>query len=243
MLRNLDASLHVPLPGTDASDPAKDREELVTVEAVDWKLDGFPSEASIALATNLRVVDFDGFDVDLLGGNSELPECQTRLSFTSQEVGGALETEFTLVGGVRAFMDGDLLYDSGTGDRFAITTCGSLTWSPGSVPQFSIDVLELAGRFRIGGESGVGITGVEEGELATIRIIGVENIFMQTPQTPFKIVVDGAMDVANFVKFGLVDTAFIWEGELLPRFEPGGFQADLGDQSVELVRTSFCRCM
>ncbi|HWB01723.1 MAG TPA: choice-of-anchor D domain-containing protein [Verrucomicrobiales bacterium] len=235
VLKSLDATFQFPLPGMDASNPSQDRIVSLNLTGKDWRLDGFPKEASIALTQNLRVVDMDGMDIDLLGGTA-VTGCQTVMSLTTTGAGAQQRTTLSLSGGMKLQFDNKLLTNTADGTAVSATACGSFAWDFQALPTFSLDVLQIEGAFKWGGASGLGLVGVQAGQPARIKFTGLPNLFHLTAATPFRVNLEAALDVADFIRFGLVDTAFIWDGtSLLPRVEAGGFQTDLGKEGIELA--------
>jgi hypothetical protein len=158
VLKSIDATFQFPLPGMDATQAAQNRTVSLNLTGKDWRLDGFPSQATLTLAQNLRIVDMDGVDIDLLGGTA-IPGCQTTLSLTTVGTGPQRRTTLALFGGMRMQFDTKLLSDTATGGAVAATACGSFSWDFQSLPTFSLDVVQLDGAFKLGGPSGIGITG------------------------------------------------------------------------------------
>jgi len=237
VLKSLVANLQFPLPGTDATDPQKNRLVSIDVTGKDWRIDGFPREATFGLAQNLRLADLDGLDVDLLGGTA-LPGCATTFSLTSQEVGGQQQIQLALSGGMRVAFEQKLLDDADQpGTAVAATACGSFTWDFQSLPDFVLSTAQIEGRFALGGPNGVKIGGLEDGTPAVVTFSGIENLHRLTTLTPFTVGFTGAMEIANFVKFGLNDANMKWDGSsLVPAVTLGGAQASLGSEAVALAQ-------
>ena len=61
LLKNLNAMLALPLPGADATNTNQNRSVSVVVSGQDWRIDGLPGAASVALGSDLRLADFNGF--------------------------------------------------------------------------------------------------------------------------------------------------------------------------------------
>jgi photosystem II stability/assembly factor-like uncharacterized protein len=237
VLKNLSANFQFPLPGMNATDAQQNRLASIDVTGKDWRIDGFPREVSFGLAQNLRIADLDGLDVDLLGGNA-LPGCATTFGLTSQEVGGQQQIQLALSGGMRVAFEQKLLDDADQpGTAVTATACGSFTWDFQSLPDFVLSTAQIEGRFALGGPNGVKIGGLEDGSPAVVTFSGFENLHRLTTLTPFTVGFTGAMEIANFVKFGLSDANMKWDGtSLVPAVTLGGAQASLGSEAVALAQ-------
>ncbi len=224
-LKDLNATLTLPLPGADASKTNLNRSATLALSAQNWRLDGLPEAASVALGADIRLVDDGGFTVDLLSGSG--------LAMAPAGSGSARSIRFTLTGNMRAGFSEQVLADDATGGAVRFSAGGSFAWDMRSLPVFTLSLVQFEGNFRLG-PAGPRITGLQPGGLARLTFSGLDNLFQQATNRPFVISVDGALEVPDVIKFGLLDTKFILDGTGL-RFLPGGVQAELGNQSLDLV--------
>ncbi|RME90616.1 MAG: hypothetical protein D6766_13000, partial [Verrucomicrobia bacterium] len=213
VLRQMEGSLGLPFPGKDASDPSQNRLSFITLSGQNWRVDGFPEAAAIGVSNDLRVVDLDAFDLDLLSGSL--------LSFTSTELGnGQLSTMFTVTGGVRGVFTADTLFDEDNNGAFGFATAGSFSWNLADFPTFVLDSVEFSGRLKLGGSSGFALLGVDANgipdtdpnSLAKVRLLNLPNLFQLSPQTPFEVEVNGALGSPDFIYFGLQNARFVFDG-------------------------------
>ncbi len=223
-LKNLNASLTLPLPGRDAANTNLNRNAVIAITAQNWRLDGLPEAATIALGSDLRLVDDGGFTVDLLSGSG--------LGLSRTGSGANRAIRYTLTGNMRVGFSEQVLRDDASGTAARFSAGGSFAWDMRSAPSLVLSLLQFEGNFRLGAE-GPRITGLQAGGLARLTFAGLENLFQQSPQRPVNISLEGAVEVPDVIKFGLLDTKFILDGSGL-RFLPGGAQVELGNQSVEL---------
>jgi photosystem II stability/assembly factor-like uncharacterized protein len=239
VLRQLQAALAFPMPGVNATDPGANRTVQFVLGGENWRVDGFPDAASISIGQSIRVLDLDGVDVDLLGGAGFDPNCAASMSFASETVNGTRQTRLTLAGGLRGTFDPNLLFDAGVNAAASFTACGSFAWRVGALPEFALTSVAFAGNFRLGGPNGIAIKGARTtgATQAQIALVNLQNAFIRTTDAPFLIRVEGALDIANFIEFGLEQSAFVWDttGSLVPRFEPGGFYGALGEDAIEMA--------
>lgn len=239
VLRQLQASFAFPMPGVNATDPAANRAVQIVLGGENWRVDGFPEAGSLALGQNIRVLDLDGLEVDLLGGVGGDPTCAATMSFATEPANGALQTRFTLAGGLQGRFDPNLLFDAGANAAASFTACGSFAWRVGALPEFALSTVAFGGNFRLGGSTGIGLKGARTtgASQARIALVNLQNAFVRTTDAPFRIRVEGALDIANFIEFGLEQTAFVWDanGSLVPRLEAGGFYGALGEDAIELA--------
>ena len=226
LLKNLNAMLALPLPGADATNTNQNRSVSVVVSGQDWRIDGLPGAASVALGSDLRLADFNGFTFDLLNGSG--------LGMARTGAAGQPGILFTLTGNLRGGFDQRLLTKDADGTAVRLTGGGSFAWDMHSLPVFTFSTVQLEGNFRLGAD-GPRITGIQQGGLARLSLSGLENLFHQSPERLFIIGVEGALEVPGVIKFGLLDTRFILDGTGL-QFRPGGVQAELGNQSLDLVQ-------
>jgi photosystem II stability/assembly factor-like uncharacterized protein len=226
LLKNMTASLSLPLPGADATDTNRNRNVVLSMNAQNWRLDGLPEAASIAIGNDLRLADFSGLTFDMLTGSG--------FSLASETVQGRRHTTFGFSGSVRTGFDQRVLSNDTNGTAVQFTAGGSFSWDMLQPPVFSLTTLAFDGSFRLGPD-GPRITGRNQGELAHLTMSGLDNFFHQSASRPFVITLDGALEVPNVVKFGLIDTKFIVDGNGI-RFSPGGAEAELGQQSLDIVR-------
>ncbi|MFP4541191.1 MAG: hypothetical protein ACLFR7_06140, partial [Opitutales bacterium] len=103
VLENIDASFQFPLPGGDADDAAQHRLVQTTITGVNWRIDGFPDAATIALANEVHLVDLEAFDLFVAAG--------TGLGLEQVTVGAQTRTRLSFEGGIRGEIDGDVLYE------------------------------------------------------------------------------------------------------------------------------------
>lgn len=224
LLKNLTASVTVPLPGADATDPQKNTSGSFNITAQNWRIDGLPEAASIGIAQNLRLADFGGFQVDLLSGSA--------FSLTS-DAGSPRRLTMGFTGGMRAGFDQRALSQDGTGDAVLLTGNGTLRWDMQTLPVLQDLALALEGNFRLG-EGGPRITGLDDGQLARVAVQNVQNLFNQTAQ-PVIISLEGALDIPDLIKVGLVNSRFILQGNGL-QMEPGGIAFELRGQTLEAAK-------
>lgn len=70
---------------------------------------------------------------------------------------------------------------------------------------------------------------------ATIALRSVERLANPTPDAPFEIAVSGRLQLADDgPALSLTDATFVFEGSLLPRFQPGGMGVEIGDFADDL---------
>ncbi len=224
LLKNLTASVTIPLPGADASDPSQNRSGTFNITAENWRIDGLPESASIGIASDLRLAEFSGFTVDVLGGSA--------FSLTSDN-GSPRRLSIGLTGGMRAGFDQRALTNDSDGAAVVLTGNGTFTWDLQNLPVIQNLSLALAGTFRLG-EDGPKITGLEEGQLAQLNVSNIENLFNQS-NSPVIIALEGAIEIPDVIKFGLVNSRFILRGGGL-EFEPGGAQFELRGQTLEAAK-------
>lgn len=225
-LKNLNATLTLPLPGADAANPAQNRSAVLDLNAQNWRLDGLPEAASVTLGADVNLVNAGGFAMDFLAGSG--------LAMTPSGGAGSRVIRFTLTGNLRAGFSEQVLTEDATGTAARFGAGGSLAWDMRSLPVFVLNAVQFEGNFRLG-EDGPRITGLQSGGLARITFTGLENLFQQSSNRPFVMSLEGALEVPDVIKFGLLDTKFILDGAGL-RFQPGGVQAELGNQSLDLVQ-------
>ena len=179
-LTNVTGSLRLPLPGqTNYMD---------LTDAV-LRLDGFP-EGKLALRNDQRLASAGGvFELVALGRPTN--GCVgTSLEIRAPSMADGLPT-VTISGGLRGVLDPAMLTDpERPGESVSGSGCGTLTWTPGSPPSFQIEGLEIAGSFRLG-PSGPLLRGVRA------RFEGVENLFALSEERPFKVTVDGTLDLSG----------------------------------------------
>jgi hypothetical protein len=203
-LSQLNAALQIPIPG-----------QLAVVEILDgeWALDGFPS-GTIALRDDLILFDEGGFEFTLLGTQSELCPAGTALTIGQLDNGAPF---FRLDGAVQMALPADMISDD-FGGQLAASVCGNFLGIAGQFPQMALtDVAFSADRLRLGGSGGLLVRD------ASLEVSGLDRIFNQSPQNPFIITLNGAVDIPNGPGFALEDARFRFVGEPLPRFTLGGF--------------------
>ncbi|MBE7503425.1 MAG: choice-of-anchor D domain-containing protein [Verrucomicrobiales bacterium] len=218
LLRDLEADFAFPLPGTDFSDPTQDRIVELNLTGQNWRVDGFPDAAAIALGQDLRLLELDGFALDLLA--------DTGLSFASTvDANAQRTTTLTLEGGVRGTFDGDLLFDPDTEAAFAFATSGTFRWDLVQVPTFELGTVTFASRLKLGGPDGFALLGVDANgipdpdnpdSLASVTLEGLSNLFRLAPDRPFEIRLSGALGSAQFAYFGLQNARFLFDGIATP---------------------------
>lgn len=213
VLRQIEGSLGLPFPGSNAANTNLNRMSFMTLSGENWRVDGFPDAAAIGVSNDLRVVDLEAFDLDLLSGSL--------LSFTStQLLSGELSTRFTVTGGVRGVFSADTLFDEANNGAFGFATIGGFSWNLTELPVFAINAVEFSGRLRLGGANGFALLGVDTNgipdtnanSLATIRLTNLQNLFQLSPQTPFEVNLSGALGSADFFFFGLENARFVFDG-------------------------------
>lgn len=224
LLKNLNASVSVPMPGADATDAQQNTSATFNITAQNWRIDGLPEAASIGIGQNLRLADFGGFQIDLLSGSA--------FSLTSA-AGTPRRLTMGFTGGMRAGFDQRALSNDGTGEAVLLTGNGTLRWDMQSLPVLQDLALALEGNFRLG-ESGPRITGLEDGQLARVAVQNVQNLFNQSAQ-PVIISLEGALDIPDLIKVGLVNSRFILRGNGL-EMEPGGIAFELRGQTLEAAK-------
>ncbi|MGL5018801.1 MAG: hypothetical protein ACRDBP_11750, partial [Luteolibacter sp.] len=224
LLRNLNAAVTVPLPGADATNAAQNTSATFNVSAQNWRIDGLPEAASIGIAQNLRLADFNGFALDLLGGSA----------FSLAATPGFPRTlTLGLSGGMRAGFDERVLRDNANGNAVFLTGNGALSWDMQSLPVLQNLDLTLEGNFRLGAD-GPAITGLEDNTLARLEFQNFGGLFNQLA-APVIITVEGAINIPDAVKFGLDGARFTLRGNGL-EFNPGTPQAELRGQTLELAK-------
>jgi photosystem II stability/assembly factor-like uncharacterized protein len=239
LLRDLEASFTFPLPGVDFSDPAQDRIVVLNLTGQNWRVDGFPDAAAIALGQDLRLLELEGFALDLLA--------DTGLSFASTvDAAAQRTTTLTLDGGVRGTFDGDLLFDPDTEAAFAFATSGTFRWDFVQVPTFELGTVTFATRLKLGGPDGFALLGVDANgipdpddpdSLASVTLEGLANLFRLTPDRPFEIRLSGALGSAQFAYFGLQNARFVFDGiATAPNPEPQFFVQSVGFREGEQLR-------
>jgi hypothetical protein len=203
-LSQLNAALQIPIPG-----------QLAVVEILDgeWALDGFPS-GTIALSDDLILFDEAGFEFTLLGTQSELCPAGSALTIGQLDNGAPF---FRLDGAVQMALPADMISDD-FGGQLAASVCGNFLGVAGQFPQLALtDVAFSADLLRLGGAGGLLVRD------ASLEVSGLDRIFNQSPQNPFVITLNGAVDIPNGPGFALEDARFRFVGEPLPRFTLGGF--------------------
>ena len=254
VLRELDATFRFPLPGQDASNPAG-RVPTFNLNVVDWGVDGFmPAGATVTLQNSLDIVALDGFGIEILGTDSNLPGCPpTALSFLQVKDGGEKFTRMSLVGGLRAKFSNELLHaDPGvtptapagqvveTTGALRVAASGEFIWDfrPNALPEFELGVLQVDGRFKLGGSAlALGGAGTGSNLLATLRVPVIGNLTKRTATFPFEVSIAGALDVPEVGKFVLNGARFVWDqpASLAPKFFTNGGGVVLGDTLNSLL--------
>jgi hypothetical protein len=224
LLKNLTASVTVPLPGADAANAAQNRSGTFIITAQNWRIDGLPEAASIGIGQDLRLADFSGFTVDVLAGSA--------FSLASNN-GSPRRLTIGLTGGMKAGFDQRALNNDSDGTAVFLTGNGTFTWDMHSLPAVQDLALALEGDFRLGA-GGPRITGQEDGQLARVAVANVQSLFNQT-NDPVIISLEGAVDIPDLIKVGLVNSRFILRGNGL-ELEPGGIAFALRGQTLEAAK-------
>ena len=209
--------LTVPLPPGQTS-----RLDLVNFN---WSLNGFPS-GRIQLATNLTVLDLGGFTFTMLAVSNAICPAGTALEVFPQTSPGSLPT-FTLSGGARVAVPVNLLTEE-NGDEVTGISCGSLTVTPGQLPDFQLTALGIGGTFHLG-RGGPVIRN------AALSAQNIGNLFRSTPHaiddpSNFTIQLAGALEIPQGPKFGLTGARFVFfDPARLPKFQIQSLSVDNRD--------------
>jgi photosystem II stability/assembly factor-like uncharacterized protein len=257
VIEKIDATFSFPIPGQAPADPGDNGSVTLVVSGENWRLDGFPDAASIALGSPLKLLDLDGFELEIkANAGTQIGDCPAGLSFVHDAQSG--ESTIRIASAMKVTVDPNLIAgaDPNTGlpllgedATLAAEASGCFEWRIGEFPTFMLGDITFSGRFRLGGSQGIEIKGVDGAPAAFVRLANVTSIFDRAPSNPepFKLVLEGAVNFADVIEFGLIETAFIWDGtqaipftdppvisNLIPRFEPGGFYGALGENAIEL---------
>nr|MDJ0869802.1 hypothetical protein [Myxococcota bacterium] len=214
----LDFSLGFPLPAlTNVAGavqlPLPDGNVRVALSGAEFDLLGFPT-GRIALVDDLPLFGIEGFELALIGAGGDacdaVPTClgiDPPVSGTGLaicDVGGV--PRFELDGGVRLALPGEVLALE-SGDSVAIEACGGLAITAGQAPEIAIDALALGGNFRLGGPDGLRISGFDTGQLASVEVSGLDQLF--APNGPlFDVELSGAVEVPGGPRFALDQARF-----------------------------------
>lgn len=238
LLRNLAGNLALPLPGPDALDTNQTRRAVLSLNAQNWRIDGLPAAASISIGSAVRLVDYNGFALDVLAGAG--------LSLTNALVAGERRMSFTLAGALRGQFDGDLLFDAENDAAFGFETSGRFQWDVANLPTFELDAVTFAARLKLGGENGFELLGVtpqgipdpdNPASRAAVTLTGLQNLFQLAPERPFEVLLSGALGSAEFVYFGLGNARFVFDGVANEsNFEPAFSVQSLGFREGEQLK-------
>jgi hypothetical protein len=198
---------------------------------IQWKLDGFPT-GILRLATDVNILNLDIFNLAVVGApNSDL----TGIEILPPEP-NAIGPTLRLFGTLRAIFDNTILTRDATSPaiqgipagQFGATVGGQLViHAPASIDAFpAVDFhlgdLTLTGDFRIGGASGVHVSGLSSGEPAKIILSGLDNIFnlADQPGRRFIVSITGKIVQTGLPGFGLGDARIVFfDKSRPPRFE------------------------
>ena len=261
VLEKLDASVTLPLPGSDSTQ--SDQTTTVTIDVLNWPITGLPEAVSIALEQPLTLLDLEGFTVQVLANEGTALEdgggnviCPTGLSFThNQETN---ETTFSIASNMKVEVNPDMIAMeldetgepvAGEDEILSASTGGCFSWTVGQIPSFILGDLTFEGHFRLGGDPGVEFKGARGESAASVSFANINNIFERNPvnvMDAFRITLQGAVNFADFIEFSLLESAFIWDGSVnnpltgvidnrFPRFEPGGVCAEIREEGIDLI--------
>lgn len=205
----------------------------IEIEAADvvWKLDGFPV-GTLGLATNVSLFNGGGFELSMLGA----PGAQTTGIEILAPSGGATLPSLRVFGQMRLLFDNTLLTRESTNPaiqgiptgRFGSLAAGELMiHAPvgNALPQvdFALSDIGITGDFRIGGASGVRVTGLTPGNPASIMLSGLGNLFnlADVPGRQFIVTLNGKVVQNGLPGFGLGNAKFVFFSPTQPpRFVP-----------------------
>ena len=210
MLSEVFATMQIPLPDDSA---------LVDVENASWSLDGFPI-GTIALREDVALFNAGGFSLSVVGQENEF--CPEGTALTIEANGG--QPFFRLDGGMRFVAPADVITDDQGGELFA-QFCAGVDFAFNSFPVLEIDTLSIGsgGDLRLGGTDGLVI------KEASLTAEDIQNLFNQSPDTPFVIRLSGGFEIPDGPGFALQNAKFTFIGEDLPIFSIGGATLSTGD--------------
>ena len=198
----------------------------------------FPT-GSLALLNDVNVFDSGGFKFDVLGGVS----CGPGQPATAVTVAAPLQDQsprVTIAGAVRFKVASSVLTkEPGTGDtapglsptEVGVAACGSITLFPDRPPAMQWARAELSGRFKIG--NAIRVDGLQQGQLASLTLDGVQNLFHPSSVSPFTVILNGRIKVPDGPGFGLGDTKFIFTSlQNPPQIQPGTATYDGSDWTL-----------
>ncbi|GEM_PF-4036198 len=261
VIEKINADLLFPVPGQNGSNPDPNLVELV-VEGENWRIDGFPDKASIALGSDVKLLDLDGLEITIPKQSEvdSFPNVPAGLSFVRDP--DTLETSIRIASSMAVSIDSSLIQSEEAEDqdetpmtegKLETAVSGLFTWQVGSLPSFDLADITFRGRFRLGGEEGIELKGAGSEANAMVSIQNPAQMFDRSPENPnpFQISLSGALKFADLAELGLQESTFIWDdrmvnaqgnlvprdpsNNLLPRFTTEGICAGLGADAIELA--------
>jgi photosystem II stability/assembly factor-like uncharacterized protein len=208
VLEQISATLSFPHP----SDPDNSAKRLaLEFSGENWRIDGFPTSVSIGLASDLQIVDLEGFALFIESGSE----------FGLQKTGSGATERLILnaTGNFRGLITSNLISDENNDDfAFGGGLSAAFSWDFVDAPNLQIDTLSFSGRMRLGGTGGISLGGVDSNgipdsnQLATISFEGLSNIFAPTAENPFSVNINASLGITDFIAFGLKNTSLRFDG-------------------------------
>lgn len=197
---------------------------------IQWKLDGYPT-GTLRLATDVSLLNLDMFTLAMVGApNTNF----TGLEILPPDVNASLPS-LRIFGTLRALLDDTLIGRDPTNAPLAGIPVGKFGAIVGgqvvihapigdALPaiDFSLGDLTLTGDFRVGGASGIKVTGLSAAEPAKIIFSGLDNLFnlADEPGRRFTIALTGKIKQEHMPGFGLGDARLVFfDRNQPPRFE------------------------
>ena len=199
-LTNVTGSLQIPLPN---------QTNFVDLTNGVFDLTGYPS-GRVDLRDDLTLLNLNGFQFILLGQTNPVCGFGSGLTVFPSSAFGQLPS-FRLEGGLRVVAPAQMLTGA-TNDAATGLACGSLSVTPGQLPDFQISGLQFGGTFHLG-SGGPVISN------ALISFLGLTNLFRLDNNHTFVLALDGVLQIPNGPAFTLQQARFtFFDPARLPRF-------------------------
>ncbi|MEM9480235.1 MAG: choice-of-anchor D domain-containing protein [Verrucomicrobiota bacterium] len=261
VIEKINAQVIFPFPGADPQDANNPNLVNLVIAGENWRIDGFPDEASVALGADLTLLDLDGLQVVIpANAGEEVAGCPGGLSFVRDSQ--TQETTIRVASSMRVTIDSEMIEAESATDQDGAPVAGGVLqtgvsgcfeWVIGDFPTFTLEDILFAGRFRLGGSDGIEIKGAGTNLLAMVLIENPAEIFNRTATNPnpFAVTFSGALKFADLAEFGVNDAKFIWDdsdigaggnpvprnpsNNLIPRFSLGEVCLGVGADAIELA--------
>ena len=137
-----------------------------------------------------------------------------------------------VTGGARFDISPDALRNVDSVEQVSAAIAGSTTLvldDPPTIEFSDVDITLGPGTFQLGDTEAMRLSN------ATIALRSIERLTDPTPADPFEIALTGRLQLADSgPALSLTDATFVFEGQPLPRFQPGGVGVESGDFGDDL---------